>query len=74
VSDARQATAVVIDEQGKITQEIPVPQGPAERGSEVMFVKLAGKGKVILAGVHNAPGTHAEVYCDGFIAVRDLND
>lgn len=72
VSDARLAAAVVIDGQGNVTKEIILPQGPPERGSEAMFVKLMGKGNVLFAGVHNAPGTHAEVYCDGFIAVRDF--
>ena len=72
VSDARQATAVVINEQGKITKEIILPQGPPERGSEAMFVKLTSKGNVIFAGVHDAPGTHVEVYCDGFIAVQNF--
>jgi hypothetical protein len=72
VSDVRQAAALVIDGKGKVTSEITVPQGPSERGSEVMFTRLIGKGNVLFAGVHNAPGTHAEIYCDGFIAVQDF--
>ena len=72
VSDSRFATAIIINGQGAIEKEIDLPQGPSERGSETMFVKLFGRESVVFAGVHNAPGTHAEVYCDGFIAVRDL--
>jgi hypothetical protein len=71
VSDARQATAVIIDAQGNMTKEIELPQGPPERGSEAMFVRLIGA-NVLVAGVHNAPGTHAEVYCDGFIELQSL--
>ncbi len=72
VSDARKAAAFVLDPQGKIVTEIELPQGPAERGSEAMFVKLLGTGEVLFAGAHNAPGTHSAVYCDGFLAVRAL--
>jgi hypothetical protein len=72
VSDARQAMALVIDGHGKATREIVLPQGPPERGSEAMFIRFGGKNSMIIGGVHNAPGTHAEVYCDGFIAVRDF--
>lgn len=72
VSDSRHAFAVVLDRQGKITKEIILPQGPSERGSEAMFVKLTGNSNVLFAGVHNAPGTHAEVYCDGFIELQNF--
>jgi hypothetical protein len=74
VSDSRLALAVVLDMQGKVTEEILLPQGPSQRGSEAMYVKLLGNGSVLFAGLHNAPGTHAEVYCDGFIAVRNFNE
>lgn len=70
VSDARKAAAIVLDAQGKMVNEIPLPQGPAGRGSEAMFIKVLGSGRIIFAGVHNAPGTHSAVYCDGFVAVR----
>jgi len=62
----------VLDAQGKVTKIIELPQGPAERGSEAMFTKVLGNGRVVFAGVHNAPGTHAAVYCDGFIAVKEV--
>jgi hypothetical protein len=72
VSDARKAAAIVLDAQGKKVREIELPQGPAERGSEAMFVSVLRNGSVLFAGAHNAPGTHAAVYSDGFIAVRDV--
>lgn len=72
VSDARRAAAVMLDVQGKMLGEIDMPQGPASRGSEVMFVNALPNGSVVFAGAHNAPGTHAAVYSDGFIAVRDV--
>jgi hypothetical protein len=71
VSDARNATAVVLDAQGKMTRTIELPQGPPGRGSEAMLVKILSNGRVVFAGVQNAPGTHAAVYCDGFVAVRE---
>jgi hypothetical protein len=73
VSDERRAAAFVVDAQGKVVKEIILPQGPAGRGSEAMFVKLTGSHTVVFAGAHNAPGTHASVYSDGFIAVRDFS-
>ncbi|MEI9920828.1 MAG: hypothetical protein WDO14_18850 [Bacteroidota bacterium] len=72
VSDARKALAVVLDAQGKMTGAVELPQGPVERGSEAMFTKVLGDGSIVVSGVHNAPGTHAPVYCDGFIAVRGM--
>lgn len=72
VSNFRLASAVILDPSGKVTGEIELPQGPQDRGSEAMFVGRAAKGMLIFAGVHNAPGTHAEVYCDGFIAIREI--
>lgn len=73
VSDSRLDMAVVLDNQGNMQNEIELPQGPVARGSEAMFVTLIGNNNILFAGVHNAPGTHADVYCDGFIAVRDLS-
>ncbi|HZY78210.1 MAG TPA: hypothetical protein VFE50_01710 [Cyclobacteriaceae bacterium] len=73
VSDARRAAAFVVDVQGKVVKEIILPQGPAGRGSEAMFVKVLSNKSVLFAGAHNAPGTHASVYSDGFIAVRDFS-
>jgi hypothetical protein len=72
VSDARKAAAIVLDAQGRKVREIGLPQGPSERGSEAMFVTVLRNGSIVFAGAHNAPGTHAPVYSDGFIAVRDL--
>jgi hypothetical protein len=73
VSDARKAAAILLDSQGRKVGEIELPQGPAERGSEAMYVGVLPNGSVIFAGAHNAPGTHASVYSDGFIAVRDFS-
>jgi hypothetical protein len=73
VSDVRTASAVVLDNMGKVVRSIELPQGPAIRGSEAMFVDQVGAGSILFAGAHNAPGTHAEVYSDGFIAVRDFD-
>lgn len=72
VSNERNAAAFVLDAQGRITKELKLPQGPSGRGNETMFVSTIDSKKVILAGVHNAPGTHAAIYCDGFVAVRNL--
>jgi hypothetical protein len=72
VSDTRSAAAFLLDNQGKIVKQIPLPQGPSERGSEAMSVNLIGQGKAVFSGVHNAPGTHATVYADGFIAIRNF--
>ena len=72
VSDTRQAEAVVLDPQGKILQEIILPQGPSDRGSEAMSVTFRD-GNAVFAGAHNAPGTHAPVYSDGFIAIRNYS-
>lgn len=73
VSNSRLAMALVVNPEGAIENEIDVPQGPAARGSEAMFVKLVGNNSILFCGVHNAPGTHADVYCDGFIAVRKFS-
>jgi hypothetical protein len=73
VSDARKAAAIVLDAQGRKVREIELPQGPATRGSEAMYVEVLPNGSVVFAGAHNAPGTHASVYSDGFIAVRDFS-
>jgi hypothetical protein len=72
VSDVRRAAAIVLDRQGKFVREIQLPQGPAARGSEAMYVRVLPNGSALFAGVHNAPGTHAAIYSDGFIAVRDF--
>ncbi len=73
VTDARTAAAVILDHSGKLIKSLEVPQGPAQRGSETMFLKILNGNSVLFAGAHNAPGTHAEVYSDGFIAVRNLD-
>jgi len=72
VSDTRLAVAVELDAQGNILREIKLPQGPSDRGSEAMSVTLRD-GNAIFAGAHNAPGTHAPVYSDGFIAIRNYS-
>ncbi|MFZ5972934.1 MAG: hypothetical protein ACOYXA_15210 [Bacteroidota bacterium] len=74
VSDQRLALAVELDGQGLIAGEVELPQGPAERGSEAQFVKILNNRQVLFAGAHNAPGTHAPVFSDGFIALRNLPD
>jgi hypothetical protein len=74
VSDQRLAFAVQLDGQGMITSELELPQGPPDRGSEAVFVKVLNNRQVLVAGAHNAPGTHAPVFSDGFIALRNLPD
>lgn len=73
VSDARKAAAIFLDAQGNKVREVELPQGPEARGSEAIDVEVLPNGSVIFAGAHNAPGTHAQVYSDGFIAVRDFS-
>lgn len=73
VSDTRKAAAILLDAQGQKVSEIELPQGPEARGSEAMYVGVLSNGSVVFAGAHNAPGTHAAVYSDGFIAVRDFS-
>lgn len=73
VSDARTACAILLDAQGGMIKEITLPQGPSQRGSEAMYVQVQPNGRVLFAGAHNAPGTHAEIYSDGFITLKDLS-
>ncbi|MEO8474371.1 MAG: hypothetical protein ABI477_19365 [Chryseolinea sp.] len=73
VSDARTATAILLNASGNKVSEIELPQGPVNRGSEAMYVRSLRDGGIVVAGAHNAPGTHAEVYADGFIAIRHLS-
>ncbi len=72
VSDQRLALAVQLDAQGAITHQMELPQGPPERGSEARFVKVLNGRQVLVAGAHNAPGTHAPVFADGFMVLRNL--
>lgn len=73
VSDGRFAAAVVLDSQGRKVKSLDLPQGPAGRGSEAMFVNVLPNGSVVYGGAHNAPGTHAAIFSDGFVAVRNLS-
>lgn len=72
VSDSRLALALLLDSQGNILSELDLPQGPAQRGSEAVCFEVLNHKQVIIAGVHDAPGTHAPVYCDGFITIQDI--
>jgi hypothetical protein len=71
VSDARDSLAVVLDESGAVQQRIALPAGPAGRGNEAISVFALGE-QVAIAGVENAPGTHAQVFSDAFVVVRAL--
>jgi hypothetical protein len=70
VSDARDALALVLDPAGTVLERIALPAGPAGRGNEAISVAVDGSGRLAIAGVHNAPGTHAAVYSDAFVALR----
>ncbi|HZR07183.1 MAG TPA: hypothetical protein VFA79_01280, partial [Myxococcales bacterium] len=69
VSDARDALAVILDAQGSVEQRIVLPAGPPGRGNEAMSVSAGDR--IAISGVQNAPGTHAEVFSDAFVVVRD---
>lgn len=71
VSDTRDAIAILLDTRGQVIKHLVLPQGPSSRGSEAIFASVVGS-KLLVAGAHNAPGTHAEVYSDGFIATQSL--
>ncbi len=72
VSDSRAAIAVLLNGQGQLVESYTLPQGPTARGSEAIDVRIVGS-TLVVAGAHNAPGTHAEVYSDGFIATIALD-
>jgi hypothetical protein len=71
VSDARDDLAVVVGPQGEVRARVSLPAGPAGRGNEVTSVRVVD-GRAMFAGVKNAPGTHAEVFSDGFLSLRPL--
>jgi hypothetical protein len=70
VSDTRDSLALVLDSSGNVEKRIALPLGPAGRGNEAMSVTVGGG--VAISGVQNAPGTHAAVFSDAFLVVRDL--
>jgi hypothetical protein len=70
VSDARDGLALVLDPLGNVQSRIDLPRGPAGRGNEAMSVAVGDGGSLAISGVQNAPGTHAEVYSNAFLAVR----
>jgi len=69
VSDTRDPLALVLDSSGKVEKRIALPAGPAGRGNEAMSVSAAFGNQVAIAGVQNAPGTHATVFSDAFLVV-----
>jgi len=71
VSDARDSLALVLDSSGNVEQRIALPAGPAGRGNEAMSVTVGDGAQVAISGVQNAPGTHAAVFSDAFLVVRD---
>jgi len=73
VSDERKAAAFVLNAQGKIVKEIILPQGPSQRGNEAIFVTALQNGFALFSGMQNAPGTHADVYANGFITVKNIS-
>jgi hypothetical protein len=68
VSDARDPLALMLDSAGGVLRRIELPAGP--RGNEGISVTVASDGRIAISGVQNAPGTHAEVFSDAFVAVR----
>jgi len=71
VSDARDDLAVIVGPEGDVRGRVTLPAGPTGRGNEVTSVRIVD-GRMMLAGVKNAPGTHAEVFSDAFLSVRPL--
>jgi hypothetical protein len=74
VSDVRDALALVIDARGNVQKRIALPAGPPNRGNEAISVGVGNGGGLAIAGVENAPGTHAVVFSDAFISVRTIDD
>jgi len=71
VSDTRDSLALVLDSSGNVEKRIALPPGPADRGNEAMSVAVGDGVQVAIAGVQNAPGTHAAVFSDAFLVLRD---
>ena len=72
VSDARDNLAVIVGVDGAVQRRLTLPAGPVGRGNEVMSVRVIGGRWAMLAGVKNAPGTHAQVFSDAFLSLRPL--
>ena len=70
VSDERDALAVVLDPAGGIVERLAMPHGDAGRGNEAISVQVAADGRLVIAGMLDGPGTHAEVRSNGFLDVR----
>jgi hypothetical protein len=70
VSDARDGLALVLDALGNVESRIALPRGPAGRGNEAMSVAIGGGGSLAICGVQDAPGTHADVHSDAFLAIQ----
>jgi hypothetical protein len=73
VSDARDSLALLLDPQGNVVQRIALPAGPAGRGNEAISVTVRDSREIAIAGIQNAPGTHAQVFSDAFVVVRELH-
>jgi hypothetical protein len=69
VSDSRDALALVLDPLGHVEKRVVLPAGPAGRGNEAISVTIDDRDEVAIAGVQNAPGTHAAVFSDAFLVV-----
>ena len=72
VSDARDDLAVVLGPEGAVRTRLALPPGPVGRGNEVTSVRVIEGRWAMFAGVKDAPGTHAEVFSDAFLSLRDL--
>jgi hypothetical protein len=70
VSDSRDPLALVLGPSGEVQRRIDLPLGPAGRGNEAISARRGADGALAISGVHNAPGTHAEVFSDAFVVVR----
>lgn len=73
VSDAREALAVILDAQGQVTRRLELPRGVEARGDEAVFVRLGDTGRLVVAGMLDGPGTHAEVRSNGFVEVMKVD-
>ena len=71
VSDARDSLALLLDPLANLEKRIVLPAGPAGRGNEAMSVGVDDRGRVAISGIQNAPGTHAPVYSDAILVVRE---
>lgn len=74
VSDRRMGLAVLLDAGGLVVRQLALPRGDGTRGDEAVFVNVGDAGRLVVAGMLDGPGTHAEVRANGFVSVTTLQD